>query len=53
MLTVACYFRYMKAVMKAPDPVVAQIRPAKYLGAVTEKFQNLVDEFIKENRGKV
>lgn len=33
------------------DPVLNVYNPAKYLGSVSEKFQNLLDEFVNKNSG--
>ena len=32
------------------DPVISKYNPAKYLGSVSEKFQNNLEDFIKSNK---
>ncbi len=43
----------MKYKQKEPSPVVAQISPARHLGAVTERFEDLIDSYLSSNPDKV
>ena len=48
-----CFSRHKNAARAPPDPVVARISPAKHLGAVTENFQDLLNDFIDRNPDNV
>ena len=43
----------MKYASKAPDPVISQLSAAKHLGAVTERFEHIIDNYLEKNPQKV